>query len=124
MSVRNYNSSKTYGRFHMSKRDLTNKRKKNLDYTKIYKEALPPHDAEALRQFGEKREKQQRMQNIMKRKQERDEMNHQNQNKKIKKNNATVSKTNNTVKRKRNDVEYNLDKIRKKNKRKIMDSLF
>ena len=127
MSVRNYNSSRTYGRF--SKQDLTNRRKKNIDYTQIYKEALPSHDVEAMRQFAEKREKQQRMLNIMKRKRERDEINHQKQNEKKKKiynnnNNEIISKINNTKKRKKNNVEYNIDKIRKKNKRKIIDSLF
>ena len=107
----------------MTKRNLINKRKKNVDYTKLYKEALPPHDVEAMRQFAEKREKHQRMQNIMKRKRERDEINNQKQNDKKKKNNEVAM---NDVKKrkKKNDVEYNLDKIRNKNKRKIMDSLF
>ena len=85
MSVRNYNSSKTYGRFNSTKRNLMNKRKKNIDYTQVYKEALPHHDVEALRQFNEKREKHQRMHDMMKRKQERDEINNIKQNKKKKK---------------------------------------
>lgn len=115
MSVRNYNSSRSYGRFNEKKQELKNRRKKNIDYTQVYKEAIPPHDIEALRQIGEKREKHQRMQNIIKRKRERDEL--VNAEKKAKKNNNINEK-----KRKLN-TEFNIEKIMKKNRRKIVDSL-
>ena len=116
MSVRNYNSSRSFGRFNSKNHELKNRRKKNIDYVEVFKDAPPPHDVEALRQFGEKRHEYQRMQDMMKRKRERDEL--KNLEKKKKKKQNVV----NERKRKSNN-EYNIEKIMKKNKRKIIDSL-
>ena len=72
LSVRNYNSTRTYERF--PRRSIPpRKSKKNIDYTEVYKvDGIPSHNVEAVNQFHEKREEYQRMQNMLKRKQERE----------------------------------------------------
>ena len=117
MSVRNYNSSRSFGRFNSKNHELKNRRKKNINYVEVFKDAPPSHDVEALRQFGEKRDEYQRMQEMMKRKRERDELKKNFEKKKQKKQYVV-----NDRKRKSNN-EYNIEKIMKKNKRKIIDSL-
>ena len=71
MSIRNYNSTKNYGRF-PSRHPQIKTRRRNIDYTQIYKlDGAPSHDIEAIRQFAEKREEHQRLQNMLKHKKER-----------------------------------------------------
>ena len=75
MSIRTYNSTKSPGRFLSKNSNLTmnGKRKKNIDYTQIYKlDGIPVHDVEAMRQYAEKRDEYQRTQNMLKRKMERE----------------------------------------------------
>ena len=74
MSIRNYNSTKTYGSF-SSRRPQIKTRRRNIDYTEIYKlDGAPTHDVEALQQFAEKREEYQRLQNILKRRKEQQQI--------------------------------------------------
>ena len=74
MSITNYNSARSYGSF-SSRHPQIKTRRRNIDYTQIYKlDGAPSHDIEAIRQFAEKREQHQRLQNVLKRKKERDQI--------------------------------------------------
>ena len=68
MSIRNYNSTKPKRRFH--RRSLDTRNSKPIDYTEMYKlHGVPVHNAEAVKQFNEKRENYLRLQALEKRKQ-------------------------------------------------------
>ena len=66
MSIRNYNSTRPRRRF--CQRNLEIRKSKPIDYTEIYKlHGVPVHNAEAVRQFNEKRENHLRLQSLQKR---------------------------------------------------------
>ena len=114
MSVRNYNSTRTYEHFPRRRAPIQESKKKNIDYTEIYKlDGVPTHNVEAVNQFHEKREGYQRMQNMLKRKEERDMIKEMTGNKKTKRKDSNNGES---VKRK-------LDKIRKNKKKKIRNCL-
>ena len=117
MSIRTYNSSKSLGRFLSKSSNLNEKRKKNIDYTQIYKlDGVPVHDMEAMRQYAEKRDEYQRTQNMLKRKMEKEKF------EKRKKNNCHMKRMIQNGKKRimeNNDIEI----IKKKNRSKIRNSI-
>ena len=73
MSIRKYNSTKPLKRFH--RRNCDTRNSKPVDYTEMYKlDGVPLHNAEAVRQFTEKRENYLRQQALAKRQEMREKI--------------------------------------------------
>ena len=74
MSIRNYNSTKPQRRF--QRRNCFKQSSKPVNYTEMYKlHGVPVYNAEAVKQFNEKRENYHRLQALEKRKRMRESVN-------------------------------------------------
>ena len=113
MSIRKYNSTKPHRRFH--RRNCDTRNSKPVDYTEMYKlDGVPVHNAEAVRQFTEKRENYLRQQALAKRRKMHENF--------MKTKSKSEPKKTNDQNKIKTDIT-NVQSIRKKNKKKISQCL-